>query len=261
MKEQIIKNAILVILLLMTACSIINFDYTHIYSINNNENEEYEIIVKRTYPRKEIENVVFVLDGEARMKYVYEILLRYDKGILIVGIDYPISTRRDYDYTPIYIEEDKYGGADDFIYFINNNLKEFIDLKYKTENISADKRIMIGHSLGGSCVLYMMYTENHCFENYIALSPAINWGNYTIKRIEAIYCDSIINDSLTLFTSIGCDESDAYINDYRAFSEILYSRDNNIILFIYYVLYKDHFTMIPYALEQAFFRFSEIGIL
>ncbi|MCK4523694.1 hypothetical protein KAU15_02100, partial [candidate division WOR-3 bacterium] len=159
------------------------------------------------------------------------------------------------------IEQNEYGGADDFIYFINNNLKEFIDSKYKTENVLSDKRVMIGHSLGGLCVLYMMYTENHYFKNYIALSPAINWGNYLIKRTESIYCDSIINDSLILFNAIGCDESDSYINDYRAFSEILYSRDNNLILFIYYILYKDHFTMIPYALEQAFFRFSEIGVL
>ncbi len=255
------KIFIPIILIIITGCSLFNSDHTDVYSIINDNNEEYRISVKQTHSNKEIENIVFVLDGNARITDVYETILRYDKNILIVGIGYQESTRRDYDYTPIYIEQGEYGGADDFIYFINNNLKEFIDSKYKTENISIDKRIMIGHSLGGLCVLYMMYTENHCFKNYIALSPAINWGNYTIKRIESMYCDSIINDSLTLLMAIGGDESDAYINDYKVFASILYNRTNNLQLFVYYILNKDHFTMIPFALEQAFFRFSEIGIL
>ncbi len=255
------KIFIPIVLMIITSCALINSDHTDVYSITNDNDEEYRISVKKTHPNKEIENIVFVLDGNARITDVYETILRYDKNILIVGIGYQESTRRDYDYTPIYIEQGEYGGADDFIYFINNNLKEFIDSKYNTENISIDKRIMIGHSLGGLCVLYMMYTENNCFKNYIALSPAISWGNYLIKRTESIYCDSIINDSLTLLMAIGGDESDAYLNDYKVFASILYNRTNNLQLFVYYILNKDHFTMIPFALEQAFFRFSEIGVL
>lgn len=261
MIKRILKRIIIPIVLIITSCSLFNSDYTKIFILTNNNNEEYQITVKQTYSNKEIENIVFVLDGNARITDVYEILLRYDKNILIVGVDYLISTRRDYDYTPIYIEQGEYGGADDFIYFINNNLKEFIDSKYKTENISADKRIMIGHSLGGLCILYMMYTNNHCFKNYIALSPAISWGNYLVKRTESVYCDSIMNDSLTLLIAVGSLESDAHINDYKVFTNILYNRTNNLCLFIYYIINKDHFTMIPYALDQAFFRFSEVGIL
>lgn len=255
------KIFIPVILIIITSCSLMNSDHTDVYSITNDNNEEYRISVKQTHSNKDIENIVFVLDGNAGITDVYETILRYDKNILIVGIGYPETTRRDYDYTPIYIEQGEYGGADDFIYFINNNLKEFIDSKYSTENISIDKRIMIGHSLGGLCVLYMMYTDNQCFKNYIALSPAISWGNYAIKRTESIYCDSIINDSLTLLMAVGGDESDAFITDYRNFSNVLMSRENGLQLFVYYILNKEHFTMIQFALEQAFFRFSEIGIL
>ena len=64
-----------------------------------------------------------------------------------------------------------WGGADDFLAFIRDQLIERIDAEYPT--ISGD-RTYFGHSLGGSFGLYALFSQASVFDKYIISSPGIS---------------------------------------------------------------------------------------
>ena len=93
---------------------------------------------------------------------------------IIVGIT---NTDRIRDFTPTNVpfqrghESKTSGGADNFIRFINQELKPFINSKYPTENNTT----IIGHSTGGLFVLYSFLNHENVFDNYLAIDPSLWW--------------------------------------------------------------------------------------
>lgn len=76
----------------------------------------------------------------------------------------------------------KYGGAQEFLKFIRQELIPFIDKNYPT--LTSD-RGYCGHSLGGLFGLFVLFNKPDTFNKYIIGSPAAYWGNeHIIKQAE-----------------------------------------------------------------------------
>lgn len=134
--------------------------------------------------------VLYVLDGNAAFP-VAAFLARNAAArrsvtgyppMVVVGIGYPVekdydSASRKRDYTiangPL---EDNYseGGADQFLEFIESELKPLIANKYK---VNSSKQAIFGHSFGGLFALNALLTRPDSFSTYIISSPSIWWSD------------------------------------------------------------------------------------
>ncbi|MCP4705678.1 MAG: tetratricopeptide repeat protein [candidate division Zixibacteria bacterium] len=89
--------------------------------------------------------------------------------IIIIGIDTPNSIR---DYFPTELEgRPGSGQADNFIKFISDELKPWVDSTYRTEPFN----ILCGASNSGLLTVYTYLTKPDIFSAYLAASPSIGW--------------------------------------------------------------------------------------
>ncbi len=115
---------------------------------------------------------------------------------IIVGIGYPVDTvfhslyLRQRDLTPSEMERGPYnipiegiaqittgkkmGGAAEFLAFIQDELKPFINNTYSTV---PEESGYFGHSLGGLFGLYVLFNKPETFNRYVLGSPALWWDN------------------------------------------------------------------------------------
>ena len=121
---------------------------------------------------------------------------RHPLGIepaVIVGIGYDsdepiVSDRRFYDYTeladPAVMRKrpdgspwPETGGADEFLTFIEEELKPEIERRY---TIDRSRQALFGHSLGGWFALHVLFTRPGAFHSYIAGSPSVWWNDKSL---------------------------------------------------------------------------------
>lgn len=142
--------------------------------------------------------VVYVLDGNAWFTLVSQqsrlMARRPDKGgvvpAVIVGIGYPgdrpfHTERRTWDFTPAAPARapvpapggrpwSATGGADEFLQFMQSQLKPLIETEFK---IDRQRQVLFGHSLGGLFVLHALFTKPDSFQYYVAASPSVWWND------------------------------------------------------------------------------------
>ncbi|MNI25020.1 Ferri-bacillibactin esterase BesA [compost metagenome] len=147
--------------------------------------------------------IIYVLDANAVIGTMIE-TVRLQSGkqrgsgpsMAVVGIGYEtehaFSTERFTDYSlPMPIEElppysrggewPRQGGADDFLSFIEEQLKPQIARLFP---VNIRKQAIFGHSLGGLLVLHTLFTRADAFQTYIAGSPSIDWYKRLILEEE-----------------------------------------------------------------------------
>lgn len=146
--------------------------------------------------------VIYVLDANSTFGTLAETVRAQSRAkaktgvdpAVVVGIGYPTDAPFDparfYDFTlPVQAEElpphphgdawPEMGGAEAFSRFIEEELKPAIERKF---NIDRGRQAIIGHSLGGLCVLQMLFTRPGAFKTYIAGSPSIHWNRPFIQE-------------------------------------------------------------------------------
>lgn len=116
-------------------------------------------------------------------------------SVLVVGIGYPGEAlyqfkARAKDYTPDAEDRQRLpgrepppaGGAEDFLAFIQTELKPLISRRYP---VNAQAQTLFGHSYGGLFTLYTLLNQPQAFQGYVAASPSIWWYKGYIDRTLA----------------------------------------------------------------------------
>ena len=148
------------------------------------------------YAHKENKNkkypVLYLNDAPYTFKVATAIAHRreLDRAI-IVGISRAHDEHYQYsrvrDLTPEYDKdwkEYKTGGANDYLKFIEKEVFEFIEKNYRADS---SRRILSGHSLGGSFGAWVLLTKPQLFSNYILTSPSLWYKNDMIFDLEEAY--------------------------------------------------------------------------
>lgn len=68
-------------------------------------------------------------------------------------------------------------GADRFLAFIEHDVQPWLARQLP---IDPQRQILFGHSYGGLLTLYALFTRSRMFQNYVAASPSIWWGDRAI---------------------------------------------------------------------------------
>lgn len=151
-------------------------------------------------------------------------------SVLVIGIGYSGEALYDFearaeDYTPEAEDRQRLpgrepppsGGADDFLAFIEHELKPLIAKRYP---VDAQRQTLFGHSYGGLFTLYTLLTKPQAFQGYVAASPSIWWYKgyveCTLAAFERRLADQPI-DARLLVTAGGAEQpaADAAMDDPR----------------------------------------------
>lgn len=148
---------------------------------------------------------------------VYGTLI-YDRVVpefIMVGFSYPDGANYDQerllDFTPTQLATARAttGGGPEFLKFIKESVVPMVEKNYRADS---DQRALAGSSLGGLFTLYAMYEAPEFFDRYIAISPAVSWGNNYVAKRDAEYAKKHKALNARLFLSYGTEE-------YKPFAE------------------------------------------
>ncbi len=172
-----------------------NFGETKSLSI---ESETYKtkrkIVVKipTEYERTKVDYpVVYIMDAGDRLKFDFycqtiDNLVQNEEmpPVIIIGI-VASEGKRNYEFTPASTnpKHKNYGGAEQFLGYIQRDLIPYIDGNYRTSNY----RLLIGHSFGGLFATYALVRNSDLFNSVIAISPTLwyNEGTY-INKVDSL---------------------------------------------------------------------------
>lgn len=125
--------------------------------------------------------VIYLLDGGTMYPLLssYFLLMTIDEPVpeaIIVGISYGATSAADgnfrsTDYTADAKGRDHWGGAPEYLNFLENELLPFIETTYRTDKT---RRVLFGQSLGGQFAIYAAMTRPELFWGYIASNPALH---------------------------------------------------------------------------------------
>jgi len=181
------------------------------YRINVALPLNYSKNTSKTYP------VVYLLDGDllfGALTGPTRLLQAVNElpELIIVGIGYgmpwddtgEVKRLRELDYTPNASPD---GGAEQFLKFIQDDLIPYIDANYRTDPMD---RTIGGVSYGGLFPLYVLFSAPETFNRYIAVSPALWWGDRMIFACEQEYADEHSDLPVILFLAVGGLEEKQY---------------------------------------------------
>lgn len=156
--------------------------------------------------------VLYVLDADIGFALAAEVArLRGTMGMLptamVVGIGYGVgfaefAKLRTADLTPPLSDAgrealggmtsfigDQDGGADAFLAFLADTLAPEIGRRYP--EVSADDRILFGHSLGGLFTAYALLTRPEAFRTFLINSPSLWWDGFAINGHLPAFADKV----------------------------------------------------------------------
>lgn len=215
--------------------------------------------------------VMYTLDANAVFGSMVEMIRlqsrRKDKidPAVVVGIGYntdqPFDTnRRFFDYT-VYADKDEFpvrkesfqllttGGADDFLTFIESELKPIIE---KAFPIDKRRQTLFGHSLGGFFVLYTLFKKRSAFQYYAAGSPSIWWKNHYIMKDAERFIESDAQTETGLIIGVGSQEKPHMVEDAQQMYDRLSTAGiEGLTVKYHYFEEEDHVSVIPPFLNRT----------
>jgi predicted alpha/beta superfamily hydrolase len=197
-----------------------------IYSKILNEQRRIKICLPEEYkPGSDSKyDVVYILDGETHFDdflYIYKFARNNDFLPPIILIALPNTNKgsentRDRDFSPeITSDNQKAGGAGNFIDFLKNELMPYINRKLPASGDNS----LYGHSLGGLFTMYVLLKEPGLFTNYYCSDPTFPWNNgHIIKMAEETFKNAAelnknlwINGVQETYRNVGIEKMDSVL--------------------------------------------------
>ena len=129
--------------------------------------------------------VIYVLDGESRFWAVVDIVARTQTKAIVIGIGN--EALRNHDYVPPNLCTLGGGGEALFLETIRSDVIPFVETNYGGD---PSRRILLGHSHGGSFVLYALFNErpaDRLFSAYLASDASIACTEASVYSWESTY--------------------------------------------------------------------------
>jgi predicted alpha/beta superfamily hydrolase len=165
--------------------------------------ESYQSNSTATYP------VIYLIDGDYTfhgMSGMLDFLANKAQlipDVILVGIaDKGTDKYRQY-MTPAGLtapfKKDDAGKAEQFLLFLEKELKPHIASQYRT----ADNSILVGHSIGGLFVLNALFESPNAFEHFVSMSPSVWLNDYAIMAKAENFIEKSTHKPSSLYLSLG----------------------------------------------------------
>jgi uncharacterized protein len=196
--------ATLVPALAVASDALVSLPRTAQYDITSKGNgEAYRVVVAVPpgYDKEKAYPAIFVLESNVYFATAVDALDRQANfkvaaPAIVVGIGYPSDdpqvglVRRWYDLTitPNPKEKRRNGGGDDFIKFIEDEVKPLVYGRYK---IDKARQALWGHSNGGLVVMRAMFRNPESYAAFAISSPNIGWNDSVVLKDEAAFVENM----------------------------------------------------------------------
>lgn len=144
---------------------------------------------------------------------------------IMVGLSYPQGANYDQerrlDLTFTKSGFGNSGGAYVFLDFIKQQVAPLIEKDFR--GLSSD-RVLSGSSLGGLFALTAAYAADNFFSGYIAISPAVQWDDNALLKLDQTYAQKNKSLNARIFTSYGTAEYAAFRDPIIQFQKQLAAR-------------------------------------
>ncbi len=187
--------------------------------------------------------VIYVLDGESRFQVALDIVRQAGSQAIIVAIGN--EANRANDYVPPNSCTPGGGGEIAFLTFIRPELTPYIEA---TVGGDPARRVLLGHSHGGSFVLYALFAQapgTHHFSAYLASDASIACMSPTVYGWEATYHAQYTALPVRLHISYAANAENA------PFAQMLASRQYVGLTLAAQFYSGGHIGMIPAAFTDA----------
>ncbi|MFV5630014.1 alpha/beta hydrolase [Acinetobacter oleivorans] len=218
--------------------------------------------------------VLYILDGNATFPSAANIAQSIGAGsaklgldpLMIVAVGYPQQKtfdvqKRAYDYTPKPSAEFqaqgkyKYGGADKFINFLNDELKPEIAKQFP---VNSQQQSLYGHSFGGLLVLYHFFQKPDAFQRYFAASPSLWFDQGMLFQKLDHWQSQKQSNSPMLLTTVSTHEQggprtqlDNKFNETHFFKALENKRSDQFTYWHFYNPAEQHITNLYASLPKA----------
>lgn len=214
-------------------------------------------------------DVVYVLDAQNREFFDYahstiSFISNNTRDFIVIGITSPYNRELNYgrnnDFLPVLRSvkpEDFFGGysgnADKFLKYIKDEVVPYVDTHYRTRS----NKIVVGHSLSASFIIYSFLNEPGLFDNYIAISPNLAYDGERLVNDLAGFDYGRCTALTYLFLS-NADEGVDYWQDWKPARERVYRlfrdsvRSENLKVAIKEFPDESHWSTFAPALDEAF---------
>lgn len=187
------------------------------YSTVLNENRTFSVYLPPSYQldRDQKFPVLYLLDGNYNFHYVTGLIELYSSmsedipELIVIGLSGNGTETYRKNCKPTVKGVEDGGNAADMINCIENELIPFVNDKFKTNSF----KVLAGHSIGGLFTINMALNRPTLFNHYIAISPALQWGNEAMLKIaDEKYAQ---NPALktSVYVSLG-DEKDMKVEEF-----------------------------------------------
>jgi enterochelin esterase-like enzyme len=188
-------------------------------------------------------STVYLLDGDSRFQAVIDVVEARRANVIIVGI--ANEALRGRDYVPENICTTGGGGEAAYLDFIRAELISFIESTYGGDPA---RRILLGHSHGGSFVIYALFAEtnaNRHFSAYLASDASIDCMTATVYGWESAYAAANTSLPVRLHISYAANVGNT------AFAQQIQSRHYTGLTLAAQFYVGGHIGMIPAAFADA----------
>jgi predicted alpha/beta superfamily hydrolase len=115
---------------------------------------------------------------------------------------------------PALPEGHRLGRAPQFLEFLTREVKPLIERKY---DVAKQPTTIFGSSLGGLFALYALVEHPEAFDTFVAVSPALWWGNRMLLKREQELSSARVDLKANVFLAVGADEERADVPALAAF--------------------------------------------
>lgn len=236
---------------------------SHQFTLRSRAGREYriQVAVPKAGPPTAGYPVIYATDGNAVFATFAEaVRAQRAASMLIVGIGYPsdapFDVARVYDLTPLRQgeksdtdSEDNTGGQEEFFAFIQDELKPFIESRFK---VNRERQTLFGHSLGGLFVMHILYTHPEAFQTYAAGAPSLWWNNQAILSEEKAFIEKQ-GAKVDLFLFVGERDARHMVLDATRTADRLAPLSAHGLR-VYFQVFdeEDHVSVLPTAISRTY---------
>jgi predicted alpha/beta superfamily hydrolase len=139
------------------------------------------------------------------------------------------------------------GGAHKFLNFLQHELIPAIEKEFRAD---PRKRVLAGHSYGGTFAAFTLFEASNLFDSYIIGSPSLTEGDSYLFKREELFAKRRKKLAAKIYLYVG--ELDGNLNDVTRFGTLLEGRQYKGLTLIRQTLPdEDHCTAIPLGFQAG----------
>ncbi|MCI3937682.1 alpha/beta hydrolase-fold protein [Chryseobacterium aahli] len=191
-----------------------------------NEERTLNIYLPQGFDKTKSYPIIYLLDGSMNEDFIHVSglvqffnLMYAMPETIVVGIA-NIDRKRDFtfhtDLKDLQKDYPTTGHSDQFINFLEKELKPYIQSQFKTTDT-----YLFGQSLGGLLATEILLKKPEMFNNYFIISPSLWWDDESLLKQANQLLSKIPDTKKFVYVSVGKGEHPVMIKDAESFYDIL----------------------------------------